>query len=108
MSAEQEISGYIQNINYTWSEINNHLTTSLSDNKPDIFESYNKTNYPLEAVDVLSSILVPIVYNITIPAYTIKFKGSDRSIAETQLQYAYNGVFITEGARIMHIYRKIR
>lgn len=81
-SAEQEISGYIQSVNYAWSEVDNHLTTGLSDTKPDIFESYYKTDYPPKAVDTLSSALTPTVYNIVMPAYAVEFKGYDRSIAE--------------------------
>ncbi|KAH7408975.1 hypothetical protein BKA64DRAFT_720342 [Cadophora sp. MPI-SDFR-AT-0126] len=77
-SAEQEISGYMQSVNYAWSEVDNRLTTSLSDAKPDIFESYS------------------------MPAYAVEFKGCDGSIAEAQLQYAYDRALMTEGAHAMH------
>ncbi|KAK0110276.1 hypothetical protein ONS96_001896 [Cadophora gregata f. sp. sojae] len=101
-SAEQEISGYMQSVNYAWSEVDNHLTTGLSDAKPDIFESYRKTDYPPEAVDALSSAIAPTVYNIAMPAYAVEFKGCDGSMAEAQLQCAYDGALMTEGARAVH------
>ncbi|KAF7859680.1 hypothetical protein EAF04_008759 [Stromatinia cepivora] len=101
-SAAQEISGYMQSVNYAWSEVDNLLTTGLSDAKPDIFESYRRTDYPPEAVDALSSALAPTAYNIAMPAYAVEFKGCDGSMAEAQLQCAYDGALMTEGARAVH------
>jgi hypothetical protein len=61
-------------------EVDNHLITGLSDAKPDIFESYYKTDYPLEAVDLLSSALAPTIYNVAMPAFAIELKGSEGSM----------------------------
>jgi hypothetical protein len=103
-SAEREISGYTQSANYTWSEIDNHLTTGLSNAKPDTFESYRKTDYPPQVVDTLSSALAPTSYDIAMPAFAVEYKGYDGSMAEAQLQCAYDGTLMTEGARAVHTY----
>ena len=52
----------------------------LSDAKPDIFKSYRKTDYPLEAVNLLLSALAPTVYNVIMPAFAVKLKGSKGSM----------------------------
>jgi hypothetical protein len=100
--AEREISGYKQNVNYSWSAIDNHLTTGLSDAKPDVFESYRTSDYPPQAVNTLASALAPTLYNIAMPAFAVEYKGFDGSIAKVQLQCAYDGALMTEGARAVH------
>ncbi|KAL5327273.1 hypothetical protein ACEPPN_004967 [Leptodophora sp. 'Broadleaf-Isolate-01'] len=96
------LNNELTSVNYAWSEVDNHLTTGLSDAKPDIFESYRKTDYPPKAVDALSSALAPTAYNIAMPAYAVEFKGCDGSMAEAQLQCAYDGALMTEGAHAVY------
>jgi hypothetical protein len=100
--AEREISGYKQNVNYAWSAIDNHLTTGLSDAKLDVFESYCTTDYPPQAVNTLASGLAPTSYNIAMPAFAVECKGCDSGIAKAELQCAYDGALMTEGARVVH------
>jgi hypothetical protein len=76
----------------------------LSDARPDIAESYRKTDYPPEALEALSSSLAPTAYNIAMPAYAVEFKGCDGNIKGAQLQCAYDGALMTEGARAVHEY----
>jgi hypothetical protein len=104
ISAEQEISNYIQNINYVWSEVDNYFTIGLNNIKLDIFEFYYKTNYPPEVVDILSNTFTFIIYNITILIYVIKFKNCDGNMVEVQLQCAYDGALMTEETYAMHIH----
>jgi hypothetical protein len=52
-SAEVEISGYLQRPTYASSEVDNHITTRLSDAEPDVAESYRKTDYPPKVADTL-------------------------------------------------------
>ena len=106
ISCEAGISGYGQRANYAWSEVDNHLTTGLSDAKPDIFESYRKTDYPPEVVDLLSSALAPTAYNVAMPALAIEFKGSEGSMQVAHLQCAFDGTIMTEGARGVHTFMK--
>ena len=101
---EARISGYGQRTNYAWSEVDNQLTTGLSDAKPDVFESYRKTDYPPEAVDTLCGGLAPTSYDIAMPAFAVEVKGSEGSMQVAQLQCAYDGALMTEGARAMHKY----
>ncbi|RDL35431.1 uncharacterized protein BP5553_07362 [Venustampulla echinocandica] len=101
-SREAMISGYRQSANYAWSDVDNHLTTGLSNAKPDIFESYRKTNYPPEVVDELSSALSPTSYDIAMPAFAVEVKGYNGSMQVAQLQCAYNGALMTEGAYAVH------
>ena len=103
-SAEQEISGYIQSVNYAWSEASNHLTTGLSNAKPDIFESYCDDVYPREARDALTSALAPSGDGAGMPAYAVEFKGPDGSMPQATLQCAYDGALMTEGARAVYMY----
>ncbi len=101
-SPQVEISGYSQRINYTWSEVDNPLTTGLSCAKPDITESYRKTDYPPQVVDTLSGALAPTMYDIAMPAFAVELKSSDGSIAEAKLQCAFDGALITKGAHYVH------
>jgi hypothetical protein len=103
-SREARISGYGQSANYAWSEVDNHLTAGLSDAKPGMFESYRKTDYPPDAVDALSSALAPTSYDVAMPAFAVEVKGYDGSMQVAQLQCAYNGALMTEGARAVHTY----
>jgi hypothetical protein len=80
------------------------LTAGLSDAKPDIFESYRKTDYPPDAVDALSSALAPTSYDIAMPAFAVEVKGYDGSMQVAQLQCAYDRALMTEGARAVHIH----
>jgi hypothetical protein len=104
ISREARISGYGLRVNYPWSEVDNHITAGLSDAKPDIFESYRKTDYPPEAVDALSSSLAPTSYDIAMPAFAIEVKGSEGSMETAHLQCAFDGSIMTEGARDVHKY----
>ena len=36
------------------------------------------------------------------PAYAVEFEGFNGSMAEAQLQCAYDGALMTEGARAIH------
>jgi hypothetical protein len=85
-SAERGVSGYMQSVNYAWSEVDNRLTTSLTNAKPDIFESYRKTDYLPKAVDALSSAIGPTAYNIAMLAYAVEFKVT----TGVRLKHNYN------------------
>ena len=103
-SREVEISGYFQRPNHAWSAVDNHLTTGLSDPQPDLVESYRKNDYPLEAVEALSADLAPSSYNEAMPAYAVEFKSPEGSMREAQLQCAFDGSIMTEGAYGTHKY----
>jgi hypothetical protein len=101
---EARISGYGQSANYSWLEVDNHLTMGLRDAKPTIFESYRKTDYPPEVIDALSSALAPTEYDIAMPAFAIEVKGCEGHLHVAHLQCAHDGALMTEGARAMHEY----
>jgi hypothetical protein len=101
---ERETSGYFQRPNHPWTEVDNHLTTGLSDAQPDIVESYRKTDYPPIVVEALSGDLAPSSYNEAGPAYAVEFKRANGDMKEARLQCAYDGALMTEGARAVHKY----
>jgi len=101
---ETRVSGYEQRANYIWSEVDNHLTAGLSNAKPDIFESYCRTSYPPDAIDALSSALAPTSNNMAMPAFAVEVKGYSGNMEIAQMQCAYNGALMTEGARAVHTY----
>ncbi|KUJ13927.1 uncharacterized protein LY89DRAFT_736926 [Mollisia scopiformis] len=103
-STEVELSGYGMNFNYAWSEVDNDISTGLSDAKPDIIESYRKTDYPWAAIDALSEALAPTSYNIGMPAFAVEAKGSDGSIEVAQVQCAYDGALMANAAMASHLY----
>jgi hypothetical protein len=88
--------------NYAWSEVESPLTKGLSDAKPDIIEAWHETDYPEEVVDALAGFLSPTAYNIAMPAYVAELKGFDSSHKGAQLQCAYDGALMTEGAHAIH------
>jgi hypothetical protein len=45
-----------------------------------------------------------MLYNIAMPAFAIKVKGSEGSMEIAYLQCAFNGTIIIEGARDVHEY----
>ena len=103
-TAVREVSGYFQRPNHPWLAVDNHLTICLSDARPDIVESYRKTDYPSSVVEALSGELAPSLYNEAMPAYTVEFKSSNGDMKEAKLQCAYDGAIMTEGARAVHKY----
>ncbi|KAH8598462.1 hypothetical protein B0O99DRAFT_591745 [Bisporella sp. PMI_857] len=48
--------------------------------------------------------LAPTSYDIAMPAFAAEYKGYDSSMVEAQLQCAYDGALMTEGARAVHTY----
>lgn len=53
-------------------------------------------------VDSLSGALAPTSYDIAMPAFAVEVKGYDGSMQVAQLQCAYDGALMTEGARAVH------
>ncbi|KAM3066353.1 hypothetical protein ACMFMG_003138 [Clarireedia jacksonii] len=103
-TAKRGISGYFQRPNHTWSAVDNHITTGLSDTQPDLVESYRKTDYPPTVVEALSGDLAPSSYNDAMPAYAVEFKSTNGDMKEAKLQCAYDGALMTEGAHGVHTY----
>ena len=103
-SREVEISGYFQRPNHAWLAVDNHLTTGLSDPQPDLVESYRKDDYPLEAVEALSTDLAPSSYNEAMPTYAVEFKSIQGDMRQAKLQCAFDRSIMTEGAYGTHKY----
>ncbi|RDL33132.1 uncharacterized protein BP5553_08571 [Venustampulla echinocandica] len=103
-SVERELSNYMQRLNYSWVEVNNHLTVKLSSARPDIAESYRKSDYPLEAREALSCSIGPTACDISMPAYTVECKSTEGNMQTAENQCAYNGALMAEGARDVHRY----
>lgn len=95
---------YKQHANYSWSEVDSSLTTGLSNAKPNIFESYCKSDYPYDAIDDLLYALAPTPNDIAMPALAVEIKGSTITMVVAEMQCAYDGALMTDGAYIMHAY----
>jgi hypothetical protein len=100
----QKQFGYNQNTNFAWTEVENVVTANVSDPKPDIFESFQHSQYPPEAVEALGPALAPTTYGVAMPRLCIELKGPGGMMPCATKQAAYDGAVMVDAAWEAHQY----
>ncbi|MCJ1250671.1 hypothetical protein MMC30_007899 [Trapelia coarctata] len=98
--------GYADDYNFAWTEVESHLTSGLTDAKPDISEGYRKDQYPLDVCEALGGALAPTQYNGAMPTFCVEWKGPDGTIPSAEKQCAYDGALMVDAAFDAHRYMK--
>jgi hypothetical protein len=97
-------SGYHQNLNFPWTEVESAVTADASDPKPDVSESFRHSQYPPEAVEALGPALAPTTYSAAMPRLCIELKGPDGLMPCATKQAAYDGAVMVDAAWEAHQY----
>lgn len=91
--------GYLCDANLEWTEVDASVTDRLVNAKPDITESYRLQKYPQKAIDDLGPALAPTSYSMAMPTFAAEAKSIEKGIASAELQCAYDGAIMVDGAR---------
>lgn len=91
--------GYLCDANLEWTEVDASVTERIGNAKPDITESYRLQKYPTKAIDDLGPALAPTSYSMAMPTFAAEAKSIEKGIASAELQCAYDGAIMVDGAR---------
>jgi len=103
-SPRARTNGYMQNVNFLWTEVESAVRANISDPKPDISESFRHTQYPPEAVEALGPGIAPTMYRAAMPRLCIELKGPDGLMPCATKQAAYDGAVMVNAAWEAHKY----
>lgn len=98
--------GYHDQYDLAWSEIDNELTTGLSDARSNVTESFRTRDYPDEVVEDLGEELDPTGYSLAMPSFCAELKSLNGNIKVGMMQSSYDGALMVPGAKTVHEYMK--
>lgn len=98
---------YLRYRNDQWTEIDNEITTGISDPKPDVTEAHTWSAYPPGTREDIEE-LVPSQYGYAMPTFAMESKGSGDH-EQAVKQAAYDGAVMTHAALAIdgHVGKKL-
>jgi hypothetical protein len=93
---------YLTGFNTSWTEVKSHVRNGISDPKPDVWEAYETTAYPSEALEALQGVIAPARAGPAMGCLVVHAKGPQGSLDQAIWQCAYDGSVMADAAIQAH------